>query len=460
VLKYNGPTPVEFISYHYDAFDRRIARFVDSTPTSAGDPWSDARAERFVYDGDDVLLDFLDADGYGDTGNDTIQSKRYLHGAVDQVMAEEDLQQDINAAGRVLWHLGDNVWTVRNVVNNAGAITHFTFDSFGKLTSAGTPATRYLFAGRERDPSTGLQYNRHRWYDPGPGRFINEDPIGFGGGDANLYRYAGNSPTNEVDPLGLTGTGTEGDPPKKDPPKTDPPKTDPPKTDPPKTDPPPPPPPATSDVYTYAGPILQKCIDHAIWGPLATWGYDSDDALMMLSSPLSTVGGSLQGAGHGAAMMGNAATFHKIDSLNLHVSTTFDQAALVDPDFGTAMYNTANVSGHVGVYAAAAAAGAWGWGVAGLPTWSAGIGTSPAGGSTVIFGVGGGWGASMGSATTWYYVPIANSWIMPAPSMVTAGACTFTGVPILFPGAAVGAPSAWYCWTAAARAFCRGYGGP
>lgn len=42
-------------------------------------------------------------------------------------------------------------------------------------------------------------------YDPTVGRFITEDPIGFDGGDANEYRYAGNSPTNATDP---TGTST------------------------------------------------------------------------------------------------------------------------------------------------------------------------------------------------------------------------------------------------------------
>lgn len=48
-------------------------------------------------------------------------------------------------------------------------------------------------------------------YDPSIGRWLEEDPIGFEGGDANLYRYVGNDPTNETDPTGkqafaLTGT--------------------------------------------------------------------------------------------------------------------------------------------------------------------------------------------------------------------------------------------------------------
>ncbi|OAI48016.1 hypothetical protein AYO44_08140 [Planctomycetaceae bacterium SCGC AG-212-F19] len=43
-------------------------------------------------------------------------------------------------------------------------------------------------------------------YDPSIGRFLTEDPIGLKGGDANLYRYLGNSPLNAVDPSGLQAT--------------------------------------------------------------------------------------------------------------------------------------------------------------------------------------------------------------------------------------------------------------
>jgi hypothetical protein len=42
-----------------------------------------------------------------------------------------------------------------------------------------------------------------RYYDPTIGRFISEDPIGFGGGDVNLMAYTGNNPITRVDPSGL-----------------------------------------------------------------------------------------------------------------------------------------------------------------------------------------------------------------------------------------------------------------
>jgi uncharacterized protein RhaS with RHS repeats len=40
-------------------------------------------------------------------------------------------------------------------------------------------------------------------YDPTVGRWLTEGPIGFDAGDANLFRYVGNDPTNLTDPSGL-----------------------------------------------------------------------------------------------------------------------------------------------------------------------------------------------------------------------------------------------------------------
>ncbi|MGL6534104.1 RHS repeat-associated core domain-containing protein [Aeromonas caviae] len=63
-------------------------------------------------------------------------------------------------------------------------------------------ATPLRFQGQYFDAETGLHYNRHRYYQPGTGRFITPDPIGLAGG-LNNYQYAPN-PTGWVDPLGLS----------------------------------------------------------------------------------------------------------------------------------------------------------------------------------------------------------------------------------------------------------------
>jgi RHS repeat-associated protein len=79
-----------------------------------------------------------------------------------------------------------------------------SYDSFGNPTNPTFPS-RYQFTGREFDSYSGLQFSRARFYDPNLGRFISEDPIGFGGGDVNLYGYVWTNPLNYYDPMGLDG---------------------------------------------------------------------------------------------------------------------------------------------------------------------------------------------------------------------------------------------------------------
>ncbi|GFM66098.1 hypothetical protein PSCICJ_22160 [Pseudomonas cichorii] len=62
------------------------------------------------------------------------------------------------------------------------------------------------FQGQYFDAETGLHYNRHRYYNPGTGRFLTPDPIKLAGG-LNNYRYVPN-PTGWVDPLGLNNCPT------------------------------------------------------------------------------------------------------------------------------------------------------------------------------------------------------------------------------------------------------------
>ena len=89
--------------------------------------------------------------------------------------------------------------------HNGNLLNQITYNSKGEIVNQTSPTVSFRFAytGREFDISTGLYYNRARYYDPITGRFISQDPIGFDSGDVNLYRYVGNSPTNFTDRSGL-----------------------------------------------------------------------------------------------------------------------------------------------------------------------------------------------------------------------------------------------------------------
>src|SRR5207302_5743048 len=80
-----------------------------------------------------------------------------------------------------------------------------SYDAYGNITNESNSSfgDRYKWTGHEFDNETGLQYTRARYYDPKAGRWTGLDPIQFIAGDANLYRYSFNSPTNRTDPSGL-----------------------------------------------------------------------------------------------------------------------------------------------------------------------------------------------------------------------------------------------------------------
>ena len=197
-------------------YERRQRHWIGETITAGGT----TTQTRFVYDGNQIVMQ-LDKAGTGDLAA-TDLSHRYLWGpAVDQLLAEEQLSSlsggegyDLTQQGQVVWTLTDNQNTVRDLATYSDGTTtvvnHRVFSAYGQMLSQTNPTTGYaatvdcLFAytGRALDQATGLQNNDNRWYDSITGRWLSQDPIAFAGGDANLYRYVENGPTNATDPTG------------------------------------------------------------------------------------------------------------------------------------------------------------------------------------------------------------------------------------------------------------------
>jgi RHS repeat-associated protein len=104
----------------------------------------------------------------------------------------------------------DHLGSVRLVVNaTSGAIAQsLEYDAFGRvLNETGAAFQPFGFAGGLYDADTKLVRFGARDYDPGMGRWTNKDPIGFAGGDTNVYAYVGNDPVNLTDPTGLSVLG-------------------------------------------------------------------------------------------------------------------------------------------------------------------------------------------------------------------------------------------------------------
>ena len=78
------------------------------------------------------------------------------------------------------------------------------YDEYGKPQSGNVG--RFQYTGQMWLNEVGVYYYKARDYQPGLGRFLQTDPIGYDAG-ANLYAFVLNDPVNLADPLGLQACG-------------------------------------------------------------------------------------------------------------------------------------------------------------------------------------------------------------------------------------------------------------
>ena len=105
------------------------------------------------------------------------------------------------------WYLYDGLGSVVGEVDPTGNVTASKlFDVYGATRGgSGSPTTRQGFVGglgHQTDDETGMVYMRARYYDPGVGRFVSEDPAKDG---HNWYSYCSANPVNLVDRSGKAG---------------------------------------------------------------------------------------------------------------------------------------------------------------------------------------------------------------------------------------------------------------
>ena len=168
-------------TFGYDPMDRRITR-------------SDSHGNQSeLLEGDHLEAIYSGA---------TLQAK-YMRGAViDEVVNGYQFDAGGNWTNATYHH--DRLQSVQGLSGHDGTIIATqTYTAFGESrTTTGTSNNYLKYTGRELDTDSGLYQYRARYYDPSTGRFISEDPKGFGAG-VNFFAYTSNNPVNANDPMGL-----------------------------------------------------------------------------------------------------------------------------------------------------------------------------------------------------------------------------------------------------------------
>lgn len=99
------------------------------------------------------------------------------------------------------------IGSIRYVIKNDGSnelAQEIQYDANGNMVKNSNVGFQPLtFAGGLYDEHTKLIRFGARDYDPTIGRWTTKDPIGFNGGDTNLYAYVGGDPMSYTDPTGL-----------------------------------------------------------------------------------------------------------------------------------------------------------------------------------------------------------------------------------------------------------------
>jgi RHS repeat-associated protein len=170
-------------TYQYDSLGNRISSVNGSTTTQyLVDPTGIGSVEA-EFDGTGTLVSHF-ANGLG-------------------------LESSAPVSGNADFYQFDDSGNTATVTGTGGAVADaYSFLPFGeKVKNSVTVSNPFNYVGQfgVADDGNGLYYMRNRYYDPGMGRFVSEDPIGLNGG-FDLYVYARNNPINRRDPFGLQDT--------------------------------------------------------------------------------------------------------------------------------------------------------------------------------------------------------------------------------------------------------------
>lgn len=171
------------VEYEYDAEGRLVQRNKGAEQTD------------YLIDREHVYADY----------ESDVQARLYHRGTeIDELIGATPKDQDTQ------YYHQDHLMSVRTATGRFGDVEgQRKYWAYGETRSdSGTPgvSTRFGYAGREMDSSTGLIYNRARWFMPEAGRFLTlDEKRGEFTTPSTLHRYlyAMANPINYNDPTGF-----------------------------------------------------------------------------------------------------------------------------------------------------------------------------------------------------------------------------------------------------------------
>jgi RHS repeat-associated protein len=192
--------------YEYDSRDQLIRVRNDRGEwTAAYDPLGRrtsvndrGKLTRYYWDGDRLAAEI------GPDGRVRAYIYEYPLAMTPMLFIDLDSIEADPKTGRVYTVLANQIGAPVAVEDDAGrTVWSAVYEPYGAATIDPSSSIEFSFRfpGHWFDSSTGLHYNRFRYYSPELGRYLQSDPAGISGGD-NLYAYVA-SPLSFVDLRGM-----------------------------------------------------------------------------------------------------------------------------------------------------------------------------------------------------------------------------------------------------------------
>ncbi|MGN4127498.1 RHS repeat domain-containing protein [Lysinibacillus sphaericus] len=170
------------VTFKYDSLGRRIEKR------------SDEKSMRFVWDGNTILHEYCSENDSAELENDNLVTWVFNDGFVPSAKITSEgnysiISDYLGTPVEAFDEQGKKVWSIE--LDIYGRVKEFTG------TKDFIP---FRYQGQYHDLSSGLYYNRFRYYDQSTGTYTQIDPIGLSGRMA-LYGYVKDTNT-QFDPLG------------------------------------------------------------------------------------------------------------------------------------------------------------------------------------------------------------------------------------------------------------------